>query len=172
MELLLFNGPMQTTAAAQKVGTGTSIKTMQQVKVFLQARIKEFVCSFDGYTAATPLQVELIETGSVAATVTAYAAADITLLDAEALLFVANGGSITSSFVSVGTSASGYTSSAEGTETAVRNLAGPWLLPPTGPLIEQFPLGDEPLIQAGNICRVRVTAPAGVNMTCSLKLAF
>ena len=85
MELLLFNGPMQTTAAAQKVGTGTSIKTMQQVKLFLQARIKEFVCSFDGYTAATPLQVELIETGSIASTVTAYAAADITLLDAEAL---------------------------------------------------------------------------------------
>jgi hypothetical protein len=172
MLFLMANGPMQTTAAFAKVGTGTSIKTMMQVKPILPCRIVEWGFSFDGYTAATPLQVELIETGIVNATVTAYAAADISSIDSDALAFVANSGSVTSSFISVGTAASGYTSSAEGSITSVRNLAGPQLAPPTGPFIEQFPLGREPVLQVGNFTRIRVTAPSGVNMYCYLVLAF
>jgi hypothetical protein len=162
------NGPMQTTAAFAKVGTGTAIKTMLQFKPILPCRIIEWGGSFDGFTAATPIQVELIETGTVAATVTAYAAADFTGVDAEAVTF----GSPTSNYISVGTSASGYTASAEGTITAVRNLVGPQLLPPTGPLIQQFPLGEEAWCQANNMTRIRVTAPAGVNAYFYLKVAF
>jgi hypothetical protein len=166
----LFNGPMQTTASGQKVGTGTAIKTMQQVCPKIPMYLEEFGCSFDGFTAATPIQVELIDTESVQATVTAYAAADITLLDADALLFVANGGSITTTYFTVSTSASGYTASAEGTPTAARNLAGPWLLPPTAPFVLPFLPDSMPLIPAGNTMRVRVTAPTGVNMQSYVRL--
>ena len=162
------NGPQQTTAAFAKVGTGTSIKTMLQFKPIVPCRIIEWGFSFDGFTAATPIQVELIETGTVSATVTAYAAADITGVDGEAVDF----GSPTSNYISVGTSASGYTSTAEGSITAVRNLCGPQLAPPTGPFVQQFPLGEEPWCQAANFTRIRVTAASGVNMYCYLKCAF
>jgi hypothetical protein len=164
----LANGPMQTTAAFAKVGTGTTIKTMLQLKPITNCVIVEWGFSFDGFTAATPIQVELIETGTIAGTVTATAAADITGVDAAALLF----GSPTTNYISVGTSATGYTCSSEGSIVAVRNLAGPQLAPPTGPFIQQFPQGQEPMCQAANFTRIRVTAPAGVNMYCYLKLAF
>jgi len=168
MIYLIANGPMQTTAAFAKVGTGTTIKTMLQLKPTVPCRIVEWGYSYDGFTAATPLQMELIETGTVSATVTAYAAADITGIDGEAVDF----GSPTSNYISVGTAASGYNASAEGTITSVRNLSGPLLAPPTGPYVEQLPLGQEAWCQAGNFTRIRVTAPAGVNMYCYLKILF
>lgn len=162
MQYLIGNGPMQTTAAFAKVATGASIKTMLQVKTVVPARIVEWGCSFDASAAATPGQVELIETGSVFATVTASVANDITKYDGEALLF----GDPTSAIFTVGTSATGYTSSAEGTITAVRNLAGPQLIAPTNQFIEQFPLGYRPLVQAAVSMRIRMTFGTTVNAYC------
>jgi hypothetical protein len=164
MQYSFANGPQQTTSAFAKVTTGTAIKTMLQGKFTVPVRIVEWGCSLDGSAAATPGQVELIETGTVFATVTAYATADITRYDGEALLF----GDPTSSsvLINVGTSASGYTSTSEGSITAVRNLAGPQLIAPTNQFIQQFPLGYRPLVQAGNALRIRMTFGTAVNAYC------
>lgn len=160
---LIANGPMQTTAAFAAVTTGTAIKTMLQVKpgTTQMAKIKEWGISFDGSAAATPIKCELIETGTVAATVTASAAADITKLDGAAL----SSGDPTTAMFAVGTTATGYTSTSEGTITAVRNFDVQYIAP-TNQYVKQFPLGLEPIIQASNFARIRVTAGAAVNCYC------
>ncbi len=159
---------MQTTAAATKVTTGTSIKTMLQLKPTVPCKIISICYSFDGSAAATPLQIEIIETGTVFGTVTAYAAADFTGIDAEAVLF----GDPTSNYFSVGTSASGYTCTSEGSITSVRNLALPMLAPPTGPVLVQLPLGaDQGFCQAAKCMRMRVTAGGAVNAYFGLTVA-
>lgn len=164
MLFLAPNGPMQTTAAFAVVTTGTAIKTMLQLKPLtgVDLMLWEWGFSFDGSAAATPLKVELIET-DVAATVTAYATADITKLTNPA------GPAADTGLISLGTAASGYTASAEGSIAAVRNLHMPILLPPTAPFITQLPLGDHPVVQAGKFARIRVTAGAAVNGYCYIK---
>jgi len=159
----ISNGPMQTTAAFASVTTGTAIKTMLQIKpsATVVAKIKEWGISFDGLAAATPIKVELIET-DVAATVTASVANDISKTDANAL----SGGDPTTNLIVVGTTATGYTASAEGTITAVRNLDSPKFIAPTNQYEKQFPLGNEPIIQISKFARIRVTAPAAVNCYC------
>ncbi len=164
MQYQIANGPMPTTAAFAKVTTGTAIKTMLQLKATIPVRIVEWGCSFDGSAAATPGQVELVETGTVFGTVTAYATADITRLDGEAVQF----GDPTSSSVifNVGTSASGYTCTSEGSITAVRNFDGPKLIAPTNQYEKQFPLGYRPYLLAGSCLRIRMTFGTAVNAYC------
>ena len=159
---LIPNGPMQTTAAFAAVTTGTSIKTMLQVKpsATIVAKIVEWGISFDGSAAATPGKIELIET-DVAATVTASVANDITKLDGNAL----SGGDPTTNLIQVGTSSTGYTSTAEGTITAVRNFDIQYVAP-TNQYVKQFPLGREPIIQVNKFARIRVTFAAAVNAYC------
>lgn len=164
---LIGNGPMQTTAAFATVTTGNTIKTMLQVKpgTTQTLRIIEWGISFDGSAAATPGKVELIET-DVAATVTATAAADITKLDFEAIA----AGDPTTAIIAVGTTSTGYTSTSEGSITAVRNLDGPQLIAPTNQYVKQFPLGQEPVIQPGKFARIRVTFGTAVNAYCYMKV--
>lgn len=166
---LLGNGPMPTTAAFAAVTTGTAIKTMLQVmpNSGIIMRVTEWGISFDGSAAATPGKVELIET-DVAATVTAHVAAGITPLDADALMQSVTGSPTT--FFNVGSAGTGYTASAEGTITVVRNLDGPQFIAPTTQFIKQFPLGDEPTIQSAKFARIRVTFAAAVNAYCWMKL--
>jgi hypothetical protein len=162
---LIGNGPMQTTAAFAAVTTGTAIKTMLQFKpgATVIAKIVEWGCSFDGSAAATPGKVELIET-DVAATVTACVANDITKLDSDALM----GGDPTTALIAVGTTSTGYSSTSEGSITAVRNLDTPQFIAPTTQYQKQFPAGREPVIQAGKFGRIRVTFAAAVNCYCYL----
>lgn len=158
MSLYLFaNGPFPTTAAQAAVTTGTSIKTLLQVKGVTGAQFKvvEYGVSFDGSAAATPIKVELLETGTVFATVTAAVAADITKYD--------NPNNPTSTtYFSVGTSATGYTSSGEGSITAVR-MFDVQFVAPTNQYVKQFPLGREPKVNADSALRVRVHAGSAVN---------
>jgi hypothetical protein len=162
-QFLIANGPMQTTAAFAPVATGTAIKTLLQVKpsATLSLKIIEWGISFDGSAAATPGKVELIET-DVAATVTASVANDITKYDGLAL----NGGDPTTNLIQVGTTATGYSASGEGSITAVRNLDGPQLIAPTNQYIKQFPLGREPVVQIAKFMRIRVTFGTSVNAYC------
>lgn len=167
MILQVYNGAMQTTSAPASVATGASIKTLLQIKPGATqiVKITEWGISFDGSAAATPGKVELIET-DVNATVTAFVSADFTKLDGDAL----TAGDPTTAFFVTGTAGCGYTSSAEGSITAVRNLAGPQLIAPTNQFIQQFPLGQEPIIQPGKFGRIRVTFGATVNALCYLKM--
>ena len=161
MAIYLFqNGAMPTTAAPVKVTTGTTIKTMLQVllKSGVYGRIVEWGVSFDGSAAATPIECELVETGTVAATVTASVAADIVHYDP-------NSPDPTTALVTVGTAATGYTASAEGTITTSRELDFQ-LIAPSNQFIKQFPLGREPIVGNGNVLRIRVTAGTAVNAYC------
>lgn len=160
---LIGNGPQQTTAAFAAVTTGTAIKTLLQFKpsATIVAKIVEWGISFDGSAAATPGKVELIET-DVAATVTASATADITKFDADAIA----GGDPVTNLIQVGTTSTGYTATAEGTITAVRNLDAPQFIAPTTQYQKQFPLGREPVIQVNKFGRIRVTFGTAVNAYC------
>lgn len=156
---VIFNGPAPTTAAQAPVATGTSIKTLLQVKASATntIKIKEWGISFDGSAAATPGKVELVET-DVAATVTASAAADIVKLDGNAL----SGGDPTTNLIPVGTTSTGYTSTNEGSITSTR-VFDAQLIAPTNQYVKQFPLGLEPVIQVSKFARIRVTFAASVN---------
>lgn len=164
---LIPNGPMQTTAAFATVTTGTAIKTMLQIKASgtIVAKIIEWGFSLDSSAAATSAKIELIET-DVAATVTASDANSITKIDSAALA----GGDPTTNLIQVGTTSTGYTSSGEGTITAVRNLDGPQFVTTSTSFAvtfsKQFPLGREPVIQVAKFGRVRVTFATAVNMYC------
>ena len=158
----VYNGPMVTTAAFAGVTTGTAIKTLLQIKPATNFDIKivEWGISFDGSAAATPIKVELIDTGTVFGTVTAHAAADVQpFFDPNAPVNTAGTSGVP---LNLGTSASGYTCTAEGAITATR-YGDIQLIAPTGQYIKQFPLGREFGVKAGNCLRVRVTAGAAVN---------
>lgn len=155
------NGAAPGAAAPVAVTTGTAIKTMLQLATPSTTTIKivQWSISFDGSAAATPIKVELIET-SGAATVTALAAADITKVDDL------NG---PASQLTLGTTASGYTASGEGTPGTSRMLEVPQFIPPTGSLFIQYPLGQEPDVPVSKFVRIRVTAAAAVNCYCGIK---
>ena len=159
---LIQNAPMQTTAAPSGVATGTSIKTLLQLKPTVPIKILEWGISFDGFTAAAPGRVELIET-DVAATVTAFVAGDFTKVrpvdDAPAA----------STYLTLSTSGSGYTSSFEGTTTSLRNLDATQFIAPTTQYNKQLPLGMEPLVSINQFLRIRVHFAASVNALCYVK---
>jgi len=156
---LITNGALPATAAPVVVTTGVTIKTLLQLKAFNRAKVVEWGISFDGSAAATPIKCELLETGTVFATVTTSVDADIVKLEGtdQAAASVAG--------LTLGTAATGYTASAEGTVTTSR-LFDVQLIAPTNQYIKQFPLGREPVLIIGNSCRIRVTAPAAVNAYC------
>jgi len=165
-QYLIGNGPMQTTAQFAGVTTGTSIKTMLQVKpsATLGAKIIAWGFSHDGHASNTGLQVELIET-DVAATVTASVANDLQKYDSAALM----GGDPTTNLIQVGTTSTGYTSSGEGSVTAVRTLDLPQYFygVQAGAYNIQFPLGREPFLQIAKFARIRVLAAGNaVNFKC------
>lgn len=154
----IANGPMPTTAAQLPVTTGTAIKTLLQVKLGTQnkGKVVEWGVSFDGSAAATPIKCELLETGTVFATVTASAAADITKFGDP------NDVDPTTSNIILTTTGTGYTATAEGTITAVR-MFDAQLVAPTNQYFKQFPLGREPVINVSTSLRIRVTAGTAVN---------
>lgn len=160
MLYLFANGASPTTAAQVVVTTGTTIKTLLQMKgvTAVQFKVVEWGISFDGSAAATPIKCELLETGTVFATVTAAVAADIVKYD--------NPNNPTSTtYFSVGTAATGYTATAEGTITASR-MFDVQLVAPTNQYVKQFPLGREPMVNADSALRIRTTAGTAVNAYC------
>jgi hypothetical protein len=163
---LVYNGPMQTTAAFAGVATGTAIKTMLQIKLGAStnqtAKIKQWHISFNGSAAATPVKCELISTKTVGATITEFVAADIINISDP------NAAAVTDDFPLAFTAAgdeSGYTATAEGSITATRlfDLA---FVAPTNERTIQFPLGNEPTFRNDEYVRIRVHAPADVNCVC------
>ena len=157
---------MPTTAAIVAVTTGTAIKTLLQLKPFNRGKIIGWGISFNGSAAATPIKCELLETGTVFATVTASVDADVFKQDGVSDMTAASVAGLT-----LGTAATGYTSSAEGTITATRIFDAQFVAP-TNQYIYQFPLGQEPILIAGNAYRVRVHAPAAVDAICWIDVEF
>ncbi|MEU7741972.1 hypothetical protein [Nonomuraea sp. NPDC049158] len=154
---IAFNGPMATTAAPAPVTTGTAVKTMLQIATPSTKMIKPvwWGISFSGFAAAAPIVCELVQT-DVAATVTAHIASGVQPYDDPGA---------PASVVTLGTSATGYTSTAEGTITATRH-ADLKQVSPTTQYDYLWPLGREFKVAISRFLRVRVTAAAAVNATC------
>lgn len=152
----IWNGPMPTTAAQAAVTTGTAIKTLLQLKPFNLIKIKEWGVSFDGSALATPIKCELLDTGTVFGTVTASVDADVYKVESveQAVASIAG--------LTLGTTATGYTCTSEGSITTVR-MFDCQFVSPTAQYVKQFPLGCEPKCIIGNAVRIRVTAGAAVN---------
>ena len=162
--LKVYNGPAPTTAAQASVATGTSIKTMLQLKSTKGMLITGWGYTLDTEQAAAGT-VELLET-DVAATVTAFATADLVSLNTPSA----------ASGWTKGTSASGYTGSAEGSITATQVYDAKKLGVSTTygtdmDYVRQFNQYDRPYLAAGKILRVRITAGTSAGMICWISWA-
>jgi hypothetical protein len=157
----IYNGPAPTTAIQAAVTTGTAIKTMLQVKGIagLTFKVKAWGASMDGAAAAAGVRWELLETGTVFATVTAHVAAGIVAFNPRAVAMTST------TFFEVGTAATGYTGSAEGTITASR-MFDSVLVQPTGERVWEHSLGNECTVSAVSSLRIRCHAAAAVNAVC------
>lgn len=153
---IAWNGDTSAlTAAPTAVTTGTTLKTMLQIRPGTTGKIRvvEWGYSFDVVPTAV-VKVELIETGTVYATVTSIGSGIRKYNDATGA----------TSLCQTGTTHTGFTSTSEGTVTASRLLAyqHEW----GQQFKQQFPLGREPEISADNALRIRVTTATAVNMSC------
>lgn len=151
---ITWNAAAPTTAAISGVTTGTVIKTMLQIKPGTpKIRIIEWGYSFETVPTAM-VRVELIETGTIAATVTAAVSAGVMNY---------NDATGPGSGVSLGTAATGYTATAEGSIVAGRLLGyqEEW----GSAFKQQFPLGREPEVNGANFLRVRMTTATALLAT-------
>jgi hypothetical protein len=154
-----WNGPMPTTAAQAAVSTGTAIKTMLQLATPSTRQIQLISWGYSFSEAAGAVgTIELIQT-DVAATVTAHVASGVQPLDPNA----------PPSLLTLSTTGTGYTASAEGTTTASRVFDAvrlPASLTGSGtPYSYQWMPDERPIIAVSKFLRVRATTPtSGVNL--------
>ncbi len=161
----VFNGVAPTATDLAAVTTGTAIKTMLQIlgNALVVPKVKAWGVSMDGAAAAAGIQWELLTTGTIAATVTAHVAAGLAARNRAALL------EASTVFFNVGTAATGYTASAEGTVTESR-LFDSQIIQPTGQYAWEWSLDNEPEVEALDILRIRCLAVAAVNAICWVDL--
>jgi hypothetical protein len=157
-----YNAAMATTAATASVTTGTSIKTMLQIATpaTRQLMVLSWGYSLDDPPGADAV-FELVQT-DVAATVTAHVASGVQPLDA----------SLPASLMTLGTSATGFTSTAEGSTTATRTFD---MVSMSSVSAEAAPkmhyerewTYDNPIIPVSKFLRIRATTPTtAVDMRC------
>lgn len=163
-----FNGPAPTSAQQLAVTSGTAIKTMLQLATpaTADAKIKAWGITHDGHASCTSFSAELITHATGGATVTAYAAGDITALNADAA-------DLASNMVISSTTNGGYTSTNEQTLTAVDVLDSCYLVPTTADRYAfQWPLGEWPVFAISRWLRIRVTAAGNAtNVRCWVEWA-
>jgi hypothetical protein len=157
-----WNGPAPTTAAQVAVTTGTVIKTMLQIATPATRQLTLISWGFSltapPATTSTGI-VELLDT-DVAATVTAHVAAGVQpLVPGQP-----------ASLMTLGTGATGYTATAEGSTTASRVhdvIEVPGLTAGgdgIAPYVFQWMPDERPIIAVSRFLRVRVTFAAAVSM--------
>jgi hypothetical protein len=158
-----WNSAMPTTAAQASVTTGTAIKTMLQIATPATRQLQLIAWGFTIDSAPGDSSVfELLQT-DVAATVTAHSASGVQPLDPNA----------PASLVTLGTAATGFTSSSEGTPTGVRVfdvVAANSSLTLTAAVATyryQWMPDERPTIGVSKFLRVRATTPTtAVNLRC------
>lgn len=160
-----WNGAMPTTAALAAVTTGTAIKTMLQIAT---PSTRQIAILAWGYTLDDPpgadAVFELIQT-DVAATVTAHVAAGVQPVVAG----------MPASLVTLGTSATGYTASAEGSTTATKTfdiVSMSSVSAEAAPVLTYrrvFTDIEIPVVDVSKFLRIRATTPTtAVDMRCWL----
>lgn len=146
-----LTSPMAGTATSATSGTA---KTILQLKAGTKIQPIEW-----GYiitsTPTSPLQLELLDTSTVGATVTAGSISNY------------NNPADQASVCTTGTSATGFNASAEGTITSTRLLAQTFDL--STYMKQQYPLDREPEVPSGNFLRIRATPTTN---TASTVLAY
>lgn len=151
-----YNSAMVTTVAQAGVTTGTAIKTMLQIATPSTRQISLVSWGFS-VDAAQNGFVELLQT-DVAATVTAHVAAGVQPVDPG----------LPASLVTLGTSATGYTSSSEGAITATKQFDVRQLDASAGATelnyVREFVYEERPVIAVSRFLRVRATMASAVNM--------
>jgi hypothetical protein len=152
-----WNNAMPTTAAQLAVTTGTAIKTMLQLATPATRSIQiiSWGYSVDALQAGV---IELIQT-DVAATVTAHTAAGLQPTDAG----------MAPSLLTLGTSATGYTATVEGTTAAARVFDVQQIAATSPDNLEysyQFMPDERPLVAVSKFLRIRATFGTAVNMRC------
>ena len=152
---------MPTTAAQASVTTGTAIKTMLQIATPSTRQIQLIAWGFtvDDNPGADGV-VELLQT-DVAATVTAHSATGVQPLDPNA----------PASLMTLGTSATGYTATAEGSITATRVFDAVALSSTSAEspyhYSYQWMPDERPIIAVSRFLRVRATTgSSAVDMRC------
>lgn len=152
---------MPTTAAQASVTTGTAIKTMLQIATpsTRQIQLISWGFSVDDPPGADGV-VELLQT-DVAATVTAHVASGVQPLDPNA----------PASLMTLSTTGTGYTATAEGTTTASRVFDAMSLSSTTGEsslsYVYQWMPDERPIVAVSKFLRVRATTPTtAVDMRC------
>lgn len=151
-----LSSPMSGTASSATSGT---VKTILQVKSPAASKIRVVEWGYLFLAPPTaPVQMELIETGTVFATVSTGS--------------IANFNDVTgySSLCTTGTTATGFNASGEGTVTATRLLAQTFDL--STYFKQQFPLGREPEINEASSLRIRATPSVSVATTIVAYIAW
>jgi hypothetical protein len=144
---------MATTAAQASVTTGTAIKTMLQIATpsTRQIQLISWGFSIDDTSGADGI-VELLQS-DVAATVTAHSASGVQPLDPNA----------PASLMTLSTTGTGFTATAEGTTTASRMFDAVSLSATTSEspytYIYQWMPDERPIVAVSRFLRVRVTTP-------------
>lgn len=157
-----FNSAMATTAAQATVATGTTTKTMLQIATpsTRQIMILDWGYSLEEPPGADGV-IDFLQT-DVAATVTAHVASGVQPDDAA----------LPASLMTLGTSATGYTASAEGSITTTRTFDVVTL---SSVSTEAAPFMhyrkewtfDNPIVPVSKFLRIRATMPTtGVDMRC------
>jgi hypothetical protein len=147
---------MPTTAAQAAVTTGTAIKTMLQIATPSTKDITIIAWGFTTGEDETGI-VELLQT-DVAATVTAHVAAGVQPQHAGS----------PASLMTLGTTATGYTATAEGSITATRVFDAVAVASVTATegvtYSYQFMPDERPVIPVSRFLRVRATFGTAVNL--------
>lgn len=157
----VFNAAMATTTAQASVTTGTSIKTMLQIATPSTRQIQLIAWGFSiDDTSGADGVVELLQT-DVAATVTAHVASGVQPLDPNA----------PASLMTLSTTGTGYTATAEGSTTASRMFDAVSLSATTSEspytYAYQWMPDERPIVAVSRFLRVRATtATTAVDMRC------
>lgn len=156
-----WNTAMPSTAARAGVTTGTAIKTMLQLQTPATQKIKMRKWGVRFESAPTAIvRCEVLTTVAVAATVTAHVAAGVQPYGD------ANG---PASALTLGTTGTGYTSTAEGTVVTTRS-ADEWIAPIGVSYYDyEWSLGMEWEVPVSTIVRIRMTTGTALNALCYLR---
>lgn len=156
----VVNGAAPGAAAPVAVTSAAVVKTMIQLSTSASSelRVTEWWWEGNASAAATPVTVELLRHGTgPCTTVTAYVAADILKYEPNSR----------NSLITLGTSNSGFTATAEVTPATAPNSITHFV-PPTSGIYIQYPLGREPEVAVSTFLRIRNTAPAAINVYCGV----
>ena len=135
-------------------------------------RVLEWGCSFDGSAAATPGQVELVDTLTVFGTLTtALALGDIMPFDSDSIAGTAGASGVPLN-LSTATTAFASAAGTEGSVAASCRYGDLQMIAPTNQYLKQYPLGREFMVPGGHALRVRVTFGTTVNMYCYVIVEF